>query len=215
MTSMYHYEHVDRIHVLSDIHGNMLPVRNLVKRLKPNELIIQIGDFGFSDTYRKLWNIGSDKLLIIAGNHDEYPAYNNLPNELPKSGIIQFKHKRVFFAAGAACTPYDRSQRTEGLSWWPEEEMNWEECNTCLRLWDEYKETIDIVLSHECPINVGHAVLGETPYESQTNKLLYEMFKMYEPPRWEFGHYHKVWERQIGRTLFQCLNIDEVMEIYV
>ena len=88
------------------------------------------------------------------------------------------------------------------------------EADECLDLWEEVKDTIDIVITHDGPPNVTMNFLnGRMPVETLTGKVLWEMWKIKNPPRWLFGHWHLSDTRKIGDTIFQCLNINEEVVI--
>jgi hypothetical protein len=55
-----------------------------------------------------------------------------------------------------------------------------------------------VVLSHEAPLIVCHALYGAEMITSRTATALWRMFQAHEPARWFYGHHHMATERQIG-----------------
>jgi len=209
-----------KIRLLSDIHGFIQPViYNYAQRddtIKGYDLLIQLGDFGFRDTYKHLNKFDPARLRILGGNHDDYGAMRSLdiiPYFLGNFGLLPESDGKVFFVRGA--WSIDRDRRIEGWNWWKEEELSWSQMNDCLDLWDQVKDGVEVVLSHEAPMNFASVLFGSYPIETNTGKLLYEMWKMHEPKRWFCGHWHmqKTWK--FGNTEFRCLAINESINIEV
>jgi len=108
----------------------------------------------------------------------------------------------------------DKAHRTEGLSWWKEEELNYKETEEFLSLYEVVKP--EIVISHDGPINAMTAMYGySNTLKSWTSSFLYEAYKIYAPKQWYFGHHHQKWEKKVGATNFRCLNIDEYLDIEI
>lgn len=56
---------------LGDIHGKFPVCRKHYDELEDGEVLVQIGDFGFNDTYQSILPFtDANKLQIVAGNHD-------------------------------------------------------------------------------------------------------------------------------------------------
>lgn len=199
-----------KVHLLGDIHGDVKPVYNILLNTPQNHKLIQLGDFGFRSTYDlHLPKLPYDRLRILGGNHDEWPSLVKWQHALPRYGFEKWGNTGVFWVAGAYSI--DKSQRIEGADWWKEEELNYKETDACIEEYTTFAQDgqIDVVLSHDCPINVGLAVLGEWPKETHTSKLLYELWKIHEPREWYFGHHHKRFRKKVGNTMFRCLDINE------
>jgi len=203
-----------KIRLCGDWHGNAGAINNAKQTLNRYDLTIQLGDFGAGfDAEYYLDFIDSDKFKILFGNHDHYFTLSKYPHALKRFGILEFNEKKIFYIGGAQSI--DKDLRIPGLNWWSDEELSYKEVNDCLDLYEENCREIDIIISHECPINVGQEVLKSWPRESVTNKMLYEIWKIKEPDQWFFGHYHKSFNKKISNTNFRCLNINEeyVIEI--
>jgi len=133
-----------RIGLLGDAHGDLRFLQAGIHALAARGVtsIVQLGDFGL------IWD-GGDRdrhalavlntalrlvdqtLFVLAGNHDGHPAIAALPTDadgvrrigrvgiLPRSGRGTAAGRPIGWLSGAASV--DRSRRTAGVSWWPEE----------------------------------------------------------------------------------------------
>lgn len=203
-----------KIRLLGDLHGDPVKINKLKQSLHFYDLTIQLGDFGIgfgAEQYLK--NTDSEKLKILLGNHDHWEELEKFPHALDRYGILELNGKKIFYIGGAYSQ--DISERIPGLSWWYSEQLSLRELEDCLTLYENNCQEIDIMLSHDCPINCGQNILGYFPYENTTNKLLYEAWKIKEPKLWFFCHYHRQFVKKIGNTNFQCLSINEefILEI--
>jgi hypothetical protein len=64
-------------------------------------------------------------------------------------------------------------------------------------------------LSHDGPPNFTQNIKKEFPIETHTGRLLWEMWKIHAPPKWIIAHWHRSFSKTIGKTKFQCLDINE------
>ena len=203
-----------KLRLCGDWHGDAKAINNAKQSLNKYDLIVQLGDYGAGfSAERYLDSIDSDKLKILFGNHDCYSTLARFPHALKRFGILEFNNKKIFYVGGAYSI--DKDFRTPGLSWWSDEELSYKEINECLELYENSCNEIDIILSHDCPINIGQCMLKSWPIEGSTNKLLYEIWKIKEPDKWFFAHWHRQFEKKIGNTLFRCVNINEEIVIEI
>ena len=208
------YNRVMKLRLISDIHGNLHKINEIRQSVHRYDLTVQLGDYGIGfGVNSTLDTIDSDRFKILFGNHDDFDALSKYPHALDRYGILEFAGEKIFYVGGAQSI--DRDRRTPGLNWWTNEQLEYREVNDCLDLWEANCANIDLVLSHDCPINVGQSVLGFFPNENTTNRLLYEIWKIKESKEWYFGHYHRIFNKQIGKTNFHCLPIngEVVLEI--
>ena len=195
------------LRLVGDLHGDPHAINQMKQSVDRYDLTIQIGDFGAgfgAESY--LTNADPDKLKIMAGNHDCYEELAKTPYNLGRFGSFDFHGKTVFFVCGA--WSIDRAFRVEGLSWWPTEELSAREVMDCMDAYEAIAGDIDIMITHDMPINVCAEILGSWPIENTTNRLLYELWKIKEPKEWYGGHWHRSCEKTIGSTNFRVLNIN-------
>lgn len=176
---------------------------------------LQIGDFGFEDTYRQRanWFDRSQKYDIenhafFGGNHDQYPI-PDYAGALGHFGEVPFIEDS-FFVRGARSI--DRDGRTAGHDWWKEEELDWKQSREAL---EEYiRVEPKHVFSHDAPQSVPEQMFpGKENHSSNTGKLLEQMFQEHQPETWTFGHWHKTVSEKVNGTTFQCLGELETIEI--
>jgi hypothetical protein len=197
-----------KLRLVGDIHGNVRVVGDLIDSCGDYDLTIQLGDFGAGfGTEHYLNDFDPANFRVLLGNHDNWDVLKKYPHALDRFGVLQLEDLKIFYVGGA--WSIDQAYRIPGLSWWESEELNIVEHEACLELWKKECEDVDLVITHDGPINTGLQILGEMPYQNRTNVFLYEMWRHHEPPSWRFGHWHKCWANQIGLTNFRCLNIDE------
>jgi Icc-related predicted phosphoesterase len=104
----------------------------------------------------------------------------------------------------------DQSQRTEGVDWFRDEELSMQQCEAVLTMVDEYKPKI--ILSHDCPTEIGVLITGENK-KSRTDQMLQACFDRHQPELWIHGHFHVHHEAQMKGTKFLGLGELEIVEI--
>jgi len=190
------------LQIIGDIHGKY---EQYLQLISDAEYSIQLGDFGFD--YSVLDKVDSRKHKIIPGNHDNYNDINR-PHFLGNFGIhtIPFFSSPIdfFFIRGAYSV--DKKYRIEGVSWWPEEELNFMQQKAAYDAYCKIKP--NIVLSHDCPFQIAKKVVthyGKLNF-SNTTRLLSACFHFHQPGLWIFGHHHNNKILMYKGTRFICLN---------
>lgn len=189
--------------IIGDVHGKLDQYKEITDNCA---FSICVGDFGF----QKEWdwhheNIGGCHEINM-GNHDYLPYLYSHPASLRNYNY--FPSFGVFSVRGAFSI--DKIHRTEGLDWFPNEELTYQEGLHCF---DEYcKIKPKIVISHDCPQSVCYSLFG-IYQKSDTRNLLQAMFEEHEPELWVFGHHHESKDIAFGKTRFICLNELETFEI--
>jgi hypothetical protein len=109
----------------------------------------------------------------------------------------------------------DQAFRTEGYSWWRDEELSIKELDDLIGTFMEVKPRV--MLTHDCPREVGEIICKAMTYgmstkmESRTCQALQAMWSAHSPNLWVFGHWHYSFDHVLhgGRmkgTRFVCLN---------
>jgi predicted phosphodiesterase len=181
---------------IGDVHGSMeeyMAAISTIKAQEPEAKIIQLGDI-----------IGGYKhplpsVPFIRGNHDDPAICRQYPNYLGDFGVWE----GIFFVSGA--WSINEKDLTPMHNWWPDEQLNWQQSNECVRLFSEVKPKV--VVSHDCPINVAYDFWKVTNRDN-TKMLLQEMFDIHQPDLWVFGHHHKDMDRRTMGTRFVCVGCD-------
>ena len=206
--------------ILGDVHGKFDALRALVG---PNDDVVQIGDFGFD--YDVLEHYDYRKFKLFRGNHDNPHKMHWWPHCLGPYGVNTLGGTTFYFIGGAWSIDgdYRRLSHVRGgpRTWWQDEELGWEQLDRALVSYIEIKPSI--MLSHECPLSIVKEITNADvsrgfgyecgTIETRTNICLERCLRAWQPDLWVFGHYHKSWSRQVGKTLFRCLNELELMTI--
>ena len=195
------------VRLIGDSHGNLTPIRQAVSE---GRRVIDMGDLGFAQSWRKADRMPN--VYVLGGNHDDYlvaPSCNCYLGDYGDLGARIPSATGVFFLRGALSI--DRDLRIEGRDWWAAEELSEQEIQDAIAYYAAMQPRI--VISHEAPLVVNHILYGAELIGSRTATALWRMLQMHEPERWYFGHHHVQWERQIGRTRFRGLAIDEAIDV--
>lgn len=189
---------------LGDVHGNLNHCLNLSHK-NPNHTIVQIGDLGVGFVPQDVFYRLPRNFTFFAGNHDNRQLCNKLPYCLGDYGDFR---NRFFFVSGA--DSIDKDRRIEGVSWWPDEELTYQQSMLCLDEWSKSKT--DTLVSHDCPQSFaeGHKLIYD---KSLTRNLLQMMIEVRKPKRLIHGHHHRSHRATINGIEVIELGIDEPYEI--
>lgn len=184
--------------IIGDVHGRIDSYYKTLQRVKHDS--IQVGDFGFKKQHDwHLKNTDSEKHKVNFGNHDYIP-YVNKPHSLGNYSWLP--EKNIFTIRGAFSI--DRANRTEGLDWFADEELNHQQQLECFDLYVEKKPLI--VISHNCPRNIELEYFANYWYDkTNTTALLQYCFDEHQPKLWIFGHHHRSMDFMENGTRFICL----------
>lgn len=204
------------ITVIGDVHGYTKSYQKwLLDNLDPDHRSVQIGDMGLGFAGVGLPAPGMPTLgpghKFFRGNHDSPDKCRQHPNYLGDYGYLA--EDKIFWVAGAFSI--DRAYRTEGQTWWADEELSYNELDKVIDLYVQYKPRF--VLSHEAPAKAAEVLLASLigPYfnakrdcaNSRTAQALEAMMMLHQPEKWIFGHYHvdKTFHAPRYTTEFICL----------
>jgi Icc-related predicted phosphoesterase len=181
------------------------------------ERSIQVGDFGvgFGGDY---WHNQANELLqgnhrFIRGNHDD-PARCKSMNNYIADGTVE---DDMMFVGGAWSIDY--AWRTEGITWWPDEELSIEEFNRVIDIFNVVRP--NIMVTHDAPmiaaqtmfINSGLAMFHKPLIPTRTGQALQAMYEIHQPKLWLYGHWHTTIETKIGDTTFICVGENDYIDI--
>lgn len=185
------------------------------KELDKNDYVIIVGDFGFifnntqTDEERYWLNWLKEKpwtTLFIDGNHDNHTklalldrvemfgdkvGYVNDSVFYLRRGIVYTIANKAFFCLGGAFS-VDQAHRTEGISWWKEEEPNYVESKRAYDSLDKAIWKVDYILTHDAPSVVRDKLYSHNWEYSYTVKLLDDIFgkSKLRFKHHYFGHHH-------------------------
>ena len=208
------------LRLIGDVHGYWGSYHLLLRKA---HFTVQLGDFGFD--YATLSTVDPDRHKFLGGNHDNYDEVEKWPHYLGDYGLHCVPGFRdIFFVRGGYSIDSqtggrDGGPRIMGLDWWPDdpayrpaEELYMADCYAALEEYSRIRP--DFVITHECPTSViPHVTASSRLKPTRTNQLLERMLDVHQPRRWVFGHYHRSWQRVIGRTHFTCLRELECLDL--
>ncbi len=193
---------------IGDVHGYWGEYRKGVLGHLVKDYSIQVGDMGLGfPGFEKTdpHNFG-EKNFFIRGNHDNPDICRKHQNYLGDWGNREIDNKKLFIVSGA--WSIDKNSRIPGVSWWDEEELSYYTfMNDVIPTYAKTKP--EIVVSHDCPsimrsCLMSHHSLLETS-KSVTVAALDEMFNIWCPKLWVYGHHHVGLKKQMSKTLFVSL----------
>lgn len=190
---------------ISDIHGDIDYYAETALNSKQS---VQVGDFGIG-FIKNLDEVDAffenhPQHTFIRGNHDN-PAlcYGTIGHI--KEGT--YTDDDIFFVGGA--WSIDHAFRREGISWWRDEELSYEQL---YKLIEKYaKDKPRIMCTHDFPIQAAKemffasGLIRGPQYKTRTSLALQEMFEIHQPELWVGGHWHFDTQCIIGRTHFVCM----------
>jgi len=201
-----------KILMIGDLHGRWDCLNILINKKQP-DIIISTGDFGywpkFPNNVEKIKNKNT-KIYFCDGNHEDHWSLRKLKdNEVApnvfymKRGSVMEICKKTFMFFGGAYS-IDRSERTIGVDWFPEEEISNEEIKQL-----DMDLKIDIMISHTCPLefNVKDPRKDYISMIRFSRKALSYLLKQYKPKQWFFGHWHFYKKGNYEGCKWKCLNM--------
>lgn len=195
------------ITVIGDVHGNYEQYDEIARNAG---YTIQVGDFGFSQTWNKLHYSGLNPLnhRIVGGNHEDMVAYKLSPFACGNFGIDRIVNMQFAFVRGAISFNKHKLIGENPQSWWHDEELNFDEMLSCYNYFKESSTILPkIMVTHCAPSFIRNKIIkDDSNFTENTSILLTKIFDYYKPELWLFGHYHKSYCETIGKTTFIGLN---------
>lgn len=198
-----------------DLHGRIADTEKLILSCKEKQIatIIQVGDFGVIPqhtdflTFLETRPHQDIRIYSCFGNHDNWALMRGMQSPLeiaknvfivPRGMIMEIDGEKHLFCGGAEST--DKHLRIEDVSWWADEEPNYEELQRTFSLLEE--ETPSVFITHEAPLMIPLDRMRRN--SSSTPRALENMWKLAEhkPKRWYFGHHHVLEKWKISKTKF-------------
>lgn len=209
-----------KIRFIGDMHGNISLYNKYTSKCNYS---IQVGDLGFD--YSKLATKNDLRHIVITGNHDNYDDVVNYSNFNPKP---LSHHIPVNFVGIRGAFSVDVIGRIKHFAmggkktWWDNEEMSYEEMEETTELVLSKKP--DLIVSHDCPSSLCKQLetmslkrfgWEQDSIDSRTQQYLENLFKLYQPSLWVFGHWHQHFNTIINGTRFICVKHEEYIDLKV
>lgn len=227
-----------RIFVTGDKHGSFYPLFGIAGKneLFETDILIICGDAGYvwNDDYvykvQTLEQVFPGTVVFIDGNHENHAILNSLEEVIWNGGKAHKLGERVyhlmrgeiysiygnnFFTFGGARST-DQDRRTEGESWWAEEEPDAEEFKAGRRVLMENIDEIDYVITHETPLFAREFIKREKPIDDDYHVPAHfedwycEIFEGKRFKKWYCGHMHE--DKEITPKLRVLFNDIRVIE---
>ena len=197
-----------KVMFVGDVHGDWTALNAFIAHHQP-DILIQAGDFGYywdHNQYKSQGKIkpGKTKIYWVAGNHENHDILKK-SGKFPYGSITEIEENIFFCAFGSTLTLPDRRKvlfcggadsidkqyRIIGKSWWRNETIQNDEFDYLAGHVDELG-SIDIVVSHTCPTFFDLKINGwlEEKYKDPSCEALNQIFKIFKPSLWFFGHFH-------------------------
>ena len=221
------------IYYIGDHHGDWENLFRVADRAKlKNCYLISVGDsgIGFRPYKQQIENIDQlnkrfEKLDIIfmsiRGNHDD-PDYFKDEGRIHLSNfeliedytVMEHNGKSVQFIGGA--TSIDRSKRTQGISYWSGEGLNFD---------GDKLRKVDILITHTAPPWCFPQKFNKMVYDWADDdgylleelvlerEVMGEIFKVCQPSLHLYGHFHDSWNEEINDCKHRLLNINEIWSV--
>lgn len=181
---------------------------------------IHVGDFGWG--FREIDpEIRADflkwGLRAIRGNHDNPAIAKADELYLGDYGVTE---DGIFYVSGAKTPDFDIHRRMmeaeldrRDPSWWPEEQLTYEELQEASVLYEETKP--DIVVTHDAPGCLTKALIAAAmtlnpggpsePEYNVTTRAFDHFLNLHRPKYWYFGHWHFNWAFRYRGCWFRCV----------
>lgn len=211
------------LYIFGDTHAEWgkfnTDINKIYQREKTPLDIIVAGDFGFWPREKEydLGRIKTDNIRIwfCPGNHEDWFSLDEIEKENKDKSIIEI-HKNIFYCTFGSTMVFgdkkfmfcggaesiDKNLRTLGYDWFPQETIS---------IGDMYKlpektDDIDVVISHTCPDFVFNSLKYRHKIKDPSCKMLTQIYEIYSPKRWFFGHFHTNFDYLTKKCKFTCLN---------
>jgi len=195
-----------KIRLVGDVHGKFHAYKERILQ-EDVDASIQLGDFGFAQEWYKLirHKIDPERHKIIPGNHEDYHGIRADYTFGTDWGTRNFHGLDFWFIRGAYSV--DVEWRTIGISWWPQEEIEYKFLEMAIEQFSDEKP--EIVLAHECPgdhTGISTLMFQKNFIPNRTASALNQMWNNHKPKLWIFGHWHENKVYDAMGTTFICLD---------
>src|SRR5258705_2422340 len=221
-----------KVCIMGDIHGVYTTLNQAPKN---TDLIVQIGDFGYTHLHSPLTYIFDYPIYFISGNHDsidqlkylsrnetEIGKFNNKLWYIPRGWVELIGDTLVGFLGGAETPAPFRASFVPGLTLFADEgikELDLRRLEDNLNTWNRvykpkaYRE-LDVLITHSPPISILRkmAYLKMITEVNETNsaEFVEQAILTFKPKKSFFGNMHRSFDDTIGNTKVIGLNTNEM-----
>jgi len=174
--------------ILGDVHAQPQDISRQLENSRhmgySPKAIIQLGDIGIWKDCIKHFPRLDIPLYYILGNHEDFHA------ELMLKGLPDcynlLKPDEVTDICGVKAVGIGRSNYIDPHNTPPGTTIRYEEIKSCIKK----RPRIDMILTHDCPSDIGMRSNFFGPWEPVGSELLEEIFVALKPKLWLFAHHH-------------------------
>ncbi|MBP5092092.1 MAG: metallophosphoesterase [Bacilli bacterium] len=216
------------IYITGDTHG-LVDFGRLVtyfstRHVSRDDILIILGDAGIvwneETPYAPYYEELGLTIYYIDGNHENFFLLNKLPIVERNGARMHRVSEHIFhilrgevlhlggysFLCLGGATSIDKAYRIEGISYWREENISYEDMENVFNNLEKEGDHFDFVLTHCAPTSVIRHMFQ---YEGDGDTKILETLAMrISYNDWLFGHYHQ--DKASGA--FRCFYFD-VMEL--
>ena len=216
------------IYVRGDTHRDYNALIDIDRHMKKGDYVIVAGDFGYIWDNSKNENILLDDMakkpytyLFVDGNHEGFTTLYSYPEELWNCGrihrirkniihlcrgkIFTIEDKKIFTFGGGYS--FDKSLRTKGISWFPEEMPTDEEFIEANNNLKDNNYEVDYIITHTLPLGSLELLGGNYHGDKEwpLNNYLEYIAENVKYKHWYCGHFYE--NRDLPRN--QTILLDE------
>lgn len=212
------------LRIIGDVHGKF---GQYLKIASGAEYSLQLGDFGFSDSWNKLHysELNPESHKVLCGNHCDYDIAPKSPFYLGDFGEATIGGISLFFIRGGISIDrtYREAERINRgpRTWWSQEELSFAQMIECMKVYRKAKPSI--VVSHVPAASFSSVMSPDDKilvdfgfhrgFKEATQLLGDELLKIHRPKVWYSAHFHKSFQDEIGGTRFVGLAELEYIDI--
>jgi Calcineurin-like phosphoesterase len=216
-----------RVLVAGDWHGNREWALSVIRRVpqllraEQTRLILHLGDFGiwpgtegrrYLDSVSAAADLVNAELWFADGNHEDFAQLGQLDEDntvadgrvavrrnvyhLPRGHRWEW-HGRTWLACGGGVS-LDKAARTEGIDWWPQEEITSAQEAAVIA-----GGHADVMVCHDCPSGVPHDfprppswwAPADLARNDAHRERLQRIVAAVRPGQLMHGHLHRAYQR--------------------
>ncbi len=201
------------LYVTGDTHGDLERFRRAdVRRLKKEDTLIVLGDFGFfwddgkAEQAARAWlEKRPYRILFLDGCHENYDLLRRYaPQEgfggqvcpiggnlyyVPRGQVLELEDKKLLCFGGGQSE--DRFERTAGENWWPEELPSDEEMAACRERLAACGNKVDFILTHDAGEKLMDFANVKPEDISPLNLFFDSLLDTVTYDKWIFARYHR------------------------
>lgn len=219
-----------------------------LRDLTEDDFVIIGGDYGLpwnssTKRYDEYWlKWFSEKpftLLVVLGNHDNYPMIRQLPVKLYKFDSTEYSYRvnpdypnvryitrpqfcyinNQAFLMVPGADSHDKFRRTEKIDWWPEEAIDEERALEISQAIFDSEEESPIVVSHDVPSwYLDYGVGGGPRFKPTSGENCLERIRQQLRPKyWFCGHLHQeacLYDKRLDSWTIECyhniIDLDDI-----